>query len=109
MKPDECKPEAPAALPPATGSASGQYGIRIAFGTRPEYATMPITNLPPGTIKVRRRLRNTSAAVAFVKTATTVEKWVLAPDGENELKLQILQGINARMPNSISSPRLEGQ
>lgn len=74
-------------------------GIRVCIGCKPEYATMPITNLPPGTIKVRRRIRNDRAMAVFVKTETTVEKWIVSPDGENALKLNINQGINARMPN----------
>jgi hypothetical protein len=75
------------------------YGLKICFGSKPELATLPITNLPSDTIKVRRRIRNDQYAVAFVKTKTTVEKWMLAPDGDAALKLLINQGINARMPN----------
>ena len=80
-------------------------GIRVCFGCKPEYATMPITNLPTGTIKVRRRIRNDRAVTAFVKTETTVEKWILSPDGDNALKLTLNQGINARMPNEKAQAR----
>lgn len=66
---------------------------QLAWGCRPEYATAHIVNLPPGTVKVRRRIRNNRVAVAFVRTETTVEKWVLAPIGD-KLKLEILQAVN---------------
>ena len=72
------------------------YGTPICIGCKPEYVTMPITNLPLGTIKVRRRIRNDRAAVAFVKTETTVQKWVLSPGSHDTLKLSLLQGINVR-------------
>ena len=70
---------------------------------------LPITNLPSDTIKVRRRIRNDQYAVAFVKTKTTVEKWMLAPDGDAALKLLINQGINARMPNDPKLSHADGQ
>jgi hypothetical protein len=70
-----------------------QIGKPLAWGCRPEYTTAQVVNLPPDTIKVRRRIRNNRAAVAFVRTETTVEKWVLAPDGDR-LKLEILQAVN---------------
>jgi hypothetical protein len=69
-------------------------GKRVCIGCKPEYATMPITNLPVGTIKVRRKIRNDRAAVAFVKTENTVEKWILVPDGDTALKIDLQQGIN---------------
>ena len=71
-----------------------QTGIEVCFGVRPEYSTLPIVNLPPDTIKVRRRIRNTAPAMAYVKTPTEIQKWVLAPDTAG-LKLAILQGVNA--------------
>ena len=73
-----------------------QRGVRVIYGTDKKYHEMPITNLPIGTIKVRTRWRNDRAAVAFVKTATTVEKWMLQPDGDNAIKLGFLQGVNTR-------------
>ena len=76
------------------------YGIRICLGANPKWTTLPISNLPPQTIKVRRRIRNDSAAVAYVKTETEVQRWILAPDGEAAVKLEILQGINSRQPNA---------
>ncbi len=73
-----------------------QKGINVCIGCKPEFATLPINNLPADTIAVRRRIRNDCAAVAFVKTKTTVEKWILSPDHKGGLYLSINQGINRR-------------
>ena len=69
-------------------------GTLLCHGCKPEYATMPITNLPAGTIKVRRRFRNDREAEAFVKTERTIQKWFLEPDGNGALRLSLLRGVN---------------
>lgn len=78
----------------------------VCFGADPRWANLPITNLPEGTIKVRRRIRYTKSAEVFVKTATQIEHWILAPVDDvrldrhtvlstcQALKLVFLQGIN---------------
>ena len=71
-------------------------GMAFIFGCDLKRQTQPITNLPPDTVKVRLRFRNQSAAIAFVKTPTEVQKWVLGPDGGGAMKLAILQGSNRR-------------
>ena len=76
-------------------------GKRICWGANPEWSTLPILNLPPDTLKVRRRIRNRDAARAFVKTQTEVQEWILAPAGAG-LNLEIRQGINARTNTKLT-------
>lgn len=77
-----------------------QIGTPVCWGADPRWSTLPIVNLPPDVIKVRRRIRNTNFAKAFVKTSTEVQHWVLLPVGTvkdcTELKLGIRQGMNVR-------------
>jgi hypothetical protein len=70
------------------------YGLRVAFGWRPDWIDCPISNLPADTLRVWRRIRAGEIARAFVRRPGAVEKWMLAPDGERSLKLLILEGVN---------------
>jgi hypothetical protein len=73
-----------------------QFGTPVLWGSDPRWINMEITNLPEDTISVRRRFRNIDPALAFVKTKRGIEKWILAPDGADKLKLQILHGANQK-------------
>jgi len=73
-----------------------QRGHPILIGVKPEWAAAPITNLPPDTVKVRRRFRRNSFGKAFVKTSTGIQEWVLLADGDDGLRLGVLRGVNAR-------------
>ncbi len=73
-------------------------GVPVCFGCVDSFATLPISNLPPDTVKVRRRIRNDRVAVAFVKTRFSVQRWILGPDGNGALKLLFIQGENSSMP-----------
>ena len=71
-------------------------GTPVCWGADPRWAELPILNLPPGALKVRRRIRSKCAATAFVKTAAGVQEWVLAQDGGG-LKLAIQRGANVNL------------
>ena len=60
---------------------SRQMGSAVCFGIDERWLSLPIVNLPEGTIKVRRRLRYDSFAVAYVKTAIGIFRYHLEPDG----------------------------
>lgn len=80
-------------------------GRAICHGADLRWSSLPIINLPPNTIKVRRRIRNDRFASVFVKTKTEVQHWRLCPVGDKfngvtELYLDLLQGVNAFSPNS---------
>ena len=68
-------------------------GAPICFGANPEWATLPIHNLPSDTIRVRRKIRFGRIARVFVKTPGEVQEWLLAIDGDG-LKLVFRQGMN---------------
>ncbi len=71
------------------------WGVSICFGCEFAWANRPITNLPAGTLKVRRRIRALQPAKAYVKTASAVTCYHLVKDGENSLKLLLhANGIN---------------
>jgi hypothetical protein len=78
--------------------ATIKLGMRICWGSDPRWATLPISNLPLDCIKVRRRIRLGDVARAYVKTATSVQHWCLAPVGDYEtcaaLRLDYFQGEN---------------
>ena len=71
-------------------------GTQICWGLKPEWLTLPITNLPPDTISVKRKMRGEKAVEAFVKTPDTVQRWTLAPDGDSGVKLLYFHGCNHR-------------
>lgn len=65
------------------------------WGTKPEWATLPIVNLPADAVKVRRRFRNSDFGCAFIKRASgALEHWMLK-QVEGGLELKYLQGSNA--------------
>lgn len=74
-------------------------GERICAGADPRWASLPISNLPAGALKVRRRIRYNDWARAYVKTATELQEWTLAPNGKftdcESVRLAHLQGDNA--------------
>jgi hypothetical protein len=70
-----------------------EYGKRVCWGANRKWLELPITNLPPYTIRVRRRVRDLEVARAFVRLQDAVEEWCLCPDGE-AVKLGILKSVN---------------
>lgn len=72
-----------------------QKGRAIVWGVQP---TRPLIDVPSDAQKVRLRLRPNDPAMAFVKYADRVEKWIVCPaDGRigcSEWRLGILQGVN---------------
>ncbi len=69
-----------------------QIGRKICWGLNLDWKHKPITNLPPNTSYVRRRIYADQAAVAFVVLPFETQEWILAPDGDG-LKLGILVGV----------------
>ena len=59
----------------------------VCFGSKPEFLTLPIINLPPDTTAVRRKVKEKEIAKAYVKTTTTFQEWYLAWSGKESLKL----------------------
>lgn len=84
-------------------SSTRLLGVQVCWGADPRWASLPISNVPEGAIKVRRRIRNKDVARAYVKTASELQEWILAPDGTFKecatIRLAYRQGINARTPN----------
>lgn len=65
-----------------------QFGVPVQFGCDVSFLHKPIVNLPPGTLKVRRRIRVKEMAKVFVKTNDgTVTLYLAGPDGPSALKL----------------------
>ena len=78
-------------------NGKANFPTRICFGSKPEWATMPINNLPANTLKVRRKIRYCECARAYVKTTTEVQEWYLSPNGDGKtLNLVMMQGSNVR-------------
>ncbi len=71
-----------------------QIGRKLCWGLNLEWRYKPITNLPPNTISVRRRIRADQAAVAIILLPRETQEWILAPDVE-ALKLDILVGVES--------------
>jgi len=75
------------------------YGEPICWGADPRWAVLPISNVPVDAINVRRKVRPRCAARAYVKTASGIQEWILAPDGDFEscstIRLAYLRGANA--------------
>ncbi len=71
-------------------------GASVCFGVKPEFACLPIANLPDDTISVKRKFRPKMAALAYIRRPHSVEEWVLAPDGNAALKLSFVRKINQR-------------
>jgi len=72
------------------------YSEVICWGVQSEWLTMPIMNLPSGTIKVRRRFRANRGGKAFVKTIRGIMEYSLSPC-DSGLRLSILHGQNGSM------------
>lgn len=81
-----------------------QFGKIICFGMDPRWATLPITNLPVDTIRVRRCLRAQREAVAFVLQPGRLTKWMLEPDEDltscRGVRLGELLAENIRQPST---------
>ena len=56
-------------------------GRIVCYGAQERWATLPIANLPPDTLKVRRRIRGTELMRVFVKTPRGVTAHIAKPDG----------------------------
>lgn len=85
-------------MPACLASARIIKGIRACLGVDSRWFSWPISNLPPGSVVVRRRLRAGQVAIAFVKTERAgVQRWALVPDEkDNAVKLGWLLGVNTR-------------
>lgn len=68
---------------------------KLVFGCKPELLMLPISNLPAETLKVRVRMRQGEAAVAYVKLPRSISRWLLADDG-GSLRLHQLLAYNSR-------------
>jgi hypothetical protein len=94
MKTQENKPTEQTAF-----GSSVLLGLPVCVGCDPRWARLPISNVPIDAIKVRRRIRQNDIAKAYIKTATELQEWVLAPDGKSAecvtIRLAYLQSINA--------------
>lgn len=68
---------------------------KVTFGCDQKFATLPISNLPAGAVKVRRRIRAHEMAQVFVKTADgAVTRYYAGPDGTEALRLLWPMGVN---------------
>ena len=86
---------------------SFQVGIAVCRGVRPEWATMPIRNLPHDTLSVRRRMRAREVMTVTMKTAHAFTCYALGPAGGShatatELELVRLLGSNVRQAEDAS-------
>lgn len=68
-------------------------GINHILGCDPRHISAAITNLPSDALKVRVRFRHDRVATAYVRTASGVTAYYLAPDGES-MKLLWPVGAN---------------
>lgn len=72
-------------------------GVRTTYGCDLKFKSAPITNLPAGTVAVRKRIRAHEMAQVFVKTADgAVTRYYAGPDGPGALRLLWPMGINKR-------------
>ena len=70
---------------------------RVSYGCDPSFASAPVTNLPAGTVSVRKRIRAHELAQVFVKTADgAVTRYYAGPDGPGALRLLWPMGVNKR-------------
>lgn len=91
--------EAVTARPPLPNEI--QCGKFRCFGVRPEFATTPITNLPPDALTVRRRIRRDAAMRVYVRTPGAVTCYAVGPaggtfKGMTALELLEVRGVNTR-------------
>lgn len=71
-------------------------GRQVCWGAKEEWLTLPIANLPPDTLKVKRRVRSRSYAVAFVSTRDRTEQYYLCPKDDGKLELGWRVAANRR-------------
>ena len=70
---------------------------RFTYGCDLRFKDAPITNLPSGTVSVRKRIRAHEMAQVFVKTADgAVTRYYAGPDGPGALRLLWPMGVNKR-------------
>lgn len=70
---------------------------RARYGCGLRFKSAPITNLPAGTVSVRKRIRAHEMAQVFVKTADgVVTRYFAGPDGPGALRLLWPMGVNKR-------------
>ena len=70
---------------------------KFSYGCDLKFKDAPITNLPDGTITVRRRIRAHEMAQVFVKTLDgSVTRYFAGPDGPGALRLLWAMGTNKR-------------
>ena len=78
-------------LDASTPPEPSRYGCDLRF------KDAPITNLPSGTVSVRKRIRAHEMAQVFVKTADgSVTRYYAGPDGPGALRLLWPMGVNKR-------------
>ena len=70
-------------------------GEQVCWGVRPEFETMPIVNVPPGAVVVRRRFRMRDVGRAFVRVGGALQQWRLGQVKQG-LKLTHLIGSNVK-------------
>ena len=72
-------------------------GLDLGLGVDPRMMTLPIVNLPPDTVRVKRRMRNNDFARAFVKTKTGIREFYLVfAEKKTALALAHERGANVR-------------
>lgn len=71
-------------------------------------ALLPISNLPPGAVVIKRKLRAKLAARAFVRVGTTTTCYYLGPDGKGGAKLLWPIAINVAGPHVNNSANPKG-
>ena len=70
---------------------------RARYGCDLRFKDAPITNLPSGTVSVRKRIRAHEMAQVFVKTADGSDtRYYAGPDGPGALRLLWPMGVNKR-------------
>ena len=71
-------------------------GESVAWGVRPEFATMTILNVPAGATLLRRRFRPKSVGVAYVRSQDgAIQRYYLNVEGK-AFQLGALVGINKK-------------
>ena len=71
---------------------------QVAWGVKPEWATMPIEGVPQGAKVVKMRFRTRSFAVAIVHSTVdrTTTRWSIGLTESGGLRLLYPLGINGR-------------
>lgn len=75
---------------------------RATYGCDLRFKSAPITNLPAGTVSVRKRIRAHEMAQVFVKTSDgAVTRYYAGPDGPGALRLLWPMGVNKREARTV--------